>query len=84
MAVVDLTIPRVVVRGTVQAVPDMDIVPSSGGRALGADIAHFCACVRGGCVSNMVTLDDALPGLQVATAMIRSAAAGRAVIELGR
>lgn len=84
VAVVDLTTPQVVVRGAVHAIPDIDIVPKSGGGALGAEIAHFCACVRGGYASSLVTLEDAFHGVQVATAMISSAAAGGAVIESGR
>lgn len=82
VAVVDLTAPQVSLCGPTHEVPDVDIAPDSGAGALGAEIADFCACVRRGRMSDVVTLDDAFNGISIATAMIRSATADGAVVEL--
>jgi predicted dehydrogenase len=62
--------------------PDWLLEPRDGGGAFGAEIAHFCACLRAGRASDVITPAEALAGIRVADAIIRSAAAHGAVIDL--
>ena len=50
--------------------------------AIQAELAHFCRCVRDRRASDVVTLDDAVHGIAIAEAVIASAAAGGAGVEL--
>jgi predicted dehydrogenase len=62
--------------------PDWLLEPVDGGGAFGAEIGHFCACLREGRPSDVVSPPEALAGLRVAHAIIRSASTGGAVIDL--
>jgi predicted dehydrogenase len=62
--------------------PDWLLEPTDGGGAFGAEIAHFCACLRRGEPSGVISGAEALAGIRVADAMMRSAAAGGAIIDL--
>jgi hypothetical protein len=44
-------------------------------------IGHFCACLRAGRPSDMIAPAEAVHGIRVADAMIRSAAAGGTIVE---
>lgn len=49
-----------------------------------AEVAHFCRCIRDRRPSEVVTLEEAVHGIAIADAVIASAAAGGAVVELAR
>lgn len=55
-----------------------DVYGSIGG-ALRLEDEHFISCVRAGNPSSIASLDDALHGLEVAEAIVTSAAAGREI-----
>jgi predicted dehydrogenase len=58
---------------------DWVLEPEDGGGAFGAEIAHFCACLRSGRASDIVSPDEAVHGIAVAEAIIRSATDGSVV-----
>lgn len=75
VAVVDLSAPSLVIRAEgPDAAPDWLYEPPDGGGAFGAEIAHFADCLRSGTSSNVVSVDDALEGVRIADAVVRSAA----------
>ena len=80
MAMIDLTPSVAVVSSTVTAASDL--APDSLESALEAEVAHFCACVRTGSPSRVVTLAEAADGIRVAEAIIRSAGNGGVPVEL--
>lgn len=82
VAAVDLTPPLVAVHTGEGTAPDWWLEPPDGGGAFGAEIAHFCDCLRSGRSSDVVSATEAVAGLRVADAIIRSASADAAVIEL--
>jgi predicted dehydrogenase len=50
--------------------------------ALDAEIAHFCACLRGGTPSEVITLGEAAHSIQIAEAVVASAARNGAPVEV--
>ena len=76
VAVVDLTVPTFTVHGRPTVAPDWLFEPSDGGGAFGAEIAHFCDCLRSNRSSEIVSIDDAVEGIRIADAMVRSATTG--------
>lgn len=74
VAAVDVSSPPLTVRAASTYGPDWLLEPPDGGGAFGAEIAHFCECLRTGMRSELVSVDDALEGIRVADAMVRSAA----------
>ncbi|CAN5483686.1 Gfo/Idh/MocA family oxidoreductase [soil metagenome] len=81
-AAVDTTARLLAVETTHPARPDWLLEPPDGGGAFGAEIGHFCACLRAGRASDVISPAEALAGIRVADAMVRSAAAGGAIIDL--
>lgn len=75
VAVVDLSVPVLALHATPGPVADWLIGPADGSGAFGDEIAHFCACLRDGRPSDIVSIDDAVAGIRIADAMVRSAAA---------
>lgn len=49
---------------------DDEIAPPGGGGALSEEIDHFLRCVRGGRPSDVITLDDAIAGLELVERII--------------
>src|SRR5262249_52632024 len=84
VAVVDLSVPALTVHGTPTGYPDWTIDAPDGSGAFLAEIAHFCQCLRAGRGSDVVTIDDAVAGIRIAEAMVRSAAADGEDIWLDR
>lgn len=82
VASVDLSQPLVVVRGERPEAPDWFLEVPDGSGAFGAEVAHFCACLRSGTPSDVISLEDAVAGIAVADAIVRSIAAGGADIRL--
>jgi predicted dehydrogenase len=80
VAAIDLTTPLLAVHASPPAQPDWLLEPSDGGGAFGAEIAHFCGCLRGGHASDVVTPAEAVAGIRVAEAIARSAASGGQVL----
>jgi predicted dehydrogenase len=79
VAVLDPTDPVVSVHTDPPTILDWILEPPDGGGAFGAEIGHFLACLRAGQPSKVVTPDEALHGIRVAHAIIRSAADGSVV-----
>ena len=75
VAVVDTSNPALTVYGTPTRYPDWTIEAPDGTGAFGAEIAHFCACLRAGSPSDIVSIDDAVAGIRIAEAMVQSAEA---------
>jgi len=73
---VDLSVPLLSINTTPTVIPDWLLAPSDGTGAFGAEIAHFCDCLRSGRASNVVSVREAVEGIRVADAMMRSAASG--------
>jgi predicted dehydrogenase len=83
-AVVDLSNPLMTVRSSGKAwAPDWLLESPDGAGAFGAEIAHFCDCLRRGTLSEVVTVEEAVAGIEVAEAMVRSIASGGADVYLG-
>jgi predicted dehydrogenase len=81
VAAIDLTEPVLAVHTQPPTQADWLLEPTDGGGAFGAEIAHFLTCLRTGRASDVVSVDDAIHGIQVATAMIRSAEDGGTIVE---
>ena len=73
---VDLSVPLLSINTTPTLIPDWLLAPSDGSGAFGAEIAHFCDCLRAGRASDVVSVHEAVEGIRVADAMVRSASAG--------
>jgi len=82
VAAVDLTTPELMVHAGHSRAPDWLIGLGDGTGALLAEVSHFVACVRAGTPSPVISVDDALEGIRVADAIVRSAAAGGSDIRL--
>jgi predicted dehydrogenase len=82
VAIVDLSVPTLTVHAQATTYPDWQIEAPDGSGAFGAQIAHFLECVRRGRPSDIVSIDDALEGIRIADAIVRSAAADGADIWL--
>ncbi len=76
VAFVDLSVPIVAVNTKSPIVPDWLFGPPDGSGAFGSEIAHFCECLRAGRPSDIVSIDDAVEGIRIADAIVRSAANG--------
>ena len=83
VAAVDLSTPLLSIQTRQPILPDWLFEPTDGGGAFGTEIGHFCDCLRRGRASDVVTVDEAVAGIRVAEAMIRSAAGGGAVVDPG-
>ncbi len=81
-AVVDLSLPLTTIRAERSWAPDWLLESPDGAGALGAEIAHFCDCLRRSGPSDVVTIDDAVAGIEVADAIVRSIASGGADVRL--
>jgi predicted dehydrogenase len=81
VAAIDLTEPILAVYTQPPTQIDWLLEPFDGGGAFGAEIAHFLTCLRTGRASDVVSVDDAIDGIRVATAMIRSAEGGGTIVE---
>ena len=79
--VLDLT-PTVVMVGATNETIDHELTPETHAGALDAEIGHFCACIRDGVASNVITLAEAARGIQIAEAMIASANQGGIPVDL--
>ncbi len=66
--------PTVVLLGASTETIDHELAPETHPGALDAQIAHFCACIRAGVPSEVVSLADAARGIRIAEAIIASAA----------
>lgn len=82
VAAVDLSQPPLVVHAGPSIAPDWLIGLGDGTGAMLAEVAHFVDCVRAGRSSPVIGVDDALAGIRVADAIVRSAAADGADIRL--
>ncbi len=82
VADVDLSTPVLTVHASPTETPDWLIGPADGSGAFGDEIAHFLACIRDGRPSDVVSVDDAVEGIRIADAMVRSASAGGREISL--
>ncbi len=82
VATLDLTTPELVVHAGPTRAPDWLIGLADGTGAMLAEVAHFVACLRTGAPSPVISVDDALAGIRIADAIVRSAAAGGADITL--
>lgn len=68
-----------VLAATVEAV-DHELTPDAHPGAIDQEVAHFCACLRAGTASDIVTLAEAAHGVRIAEAIKASAAScGRPV-----
>jgi predicted dehydrogenase len=72
MAALNLA-PTVTVFGDCAGPVDHELTPEAQPGAIDAEIAHFCACVRAGRQSDVVTLSDAAHGIRLAEAVMESA-----------
>jgi predicted dehydrogenase len=75
MAALDLA-PTVTVFGDGAGPVDHELTPEAQPGAIDAEIADFCACVRAGHESDVVTLADAAHGIKLAEAVMESASRG--------
>lgn len=75
---VDFGHPMVLVQDEQARAPDWLLSPSTGGGALAASLRHFLARVAGASVPDRVPLADGVAVVQIAAAIVDSAAAGGA------
>ncbi|MFO1541440.1 MAG: Gfo/Idh/MocA family protein [Chloroflexota bacterium] len=76
VAAVDLTTPALVVHGGPSRAPDWLIGLGDGTGAMAEEARHFVACIRDRRPSPVIGVEDALAGIRVADAIVRSAASG--------
>lgn len=81
VAAIDMTTPLLTLHAAETGTPDWLLEPSDGGGAFGDEIAHFCDRLRRGLPSDVITPQEAVDGIRVAEAIMRSAAAGGQVVE---
>jgi predicted dehydrogenase len=74
--------PTVTVLGHRVEAVDHELTPDSVPGGIDAEVAHFCDCVRAGRASDVVTLAEAEHGIRVAEAIVASAGAGGAPIDV--
>ena len=79
--VVDLK-PTVAMFGATNETIDHELTPETHAGALDAEIGHFCACIRHGVASSVITLAEAASGIQIAEAIMASASQGGVPVEL--
>lgn len=82
VAVLDLTTPELMIHAGPSRAPDWLVGLGDGGGAMLAEARHFVACLRTGSPSDVISVGEALAGVRVADAIVRSAAAGGADIRL--
>jgi predicted dehydrogenase len=82
VASVDLTEAPLTIHARTPVVTDWILEPPDGGGAFGAEIAHFCAHLRSGRPSDIISVDEASHGIRVADAIMRSALAGGTIVDL--
>ncbi|MBX3031037.1 MAG: Gfo/Idh/MocA family oxidoreductase [Chloroflexi bacterium] len=82
VAAIDLTTPALMVHALPSTAPDWLIGLGDGTGAMLAEVSHFVACVRAGTPSPVISVDDALAGIRVADAIVRSAMSGGTDIRL--
>lgn len=80
VAVVDLTNPVLTVHAGPTTAPDWLIGLGDGTGAVLEEVRHFVDRLAGHSSMEVVTVDDALHGIRVADAIVRSAATGRDVL----
>ncbi len=78
VAVVDLTTPELLVHAGGTSAPDWLIGIGDGTGAMLEEVRHFTDLVRGR-TAPVVTVDEALAGIRVADAIVRSAATGHTI-----
>ena len=61
---------------------DHELTPDSNEGAIDREVAHFCACIRSGEPSRLITLAEAAHGIRIAEAMMASADASGSLIEV--
>ena len=76
VATVDLTTPELLIHASPTTAPDWLIGLGDGTGAMLAEVSHFVSCLRAGTSSPVIGVEDALAGIRVADAIVRSAAAG--------
>jgi predicted dehydrogenase len=76
--------PQVTVLGT--SLEHLDLLSASDedGRAIDSEIGHFCSCVKQGKTSTLVTFTEATHGLRIAEAIISSADADGAWVDVSK
>jgi predicted dehydrogenase len=74
--------PTVTVLGDPVEAVDHELTPDTVPGGIDAEVAHFCACVRDGSASEVVTLAEAAHGIRVAEAIMASADAGGAATDV--
>lgn len=79
VATVDTSVSAALINGRA---PDWVLEPADGGGAFGAEIAHFVDCVMRGRSSDIIPLSDALAGMRVIDAILRSVERGGAIIDI--
>jgi predicted dehydrogenase len=79
VASLDVADPVVAIHADPPAAVDWILEPDDGGGAFGREIAHFCECLRLGRASDVITPEEAVHGIRVADAIVRSAADGSVV-----
>lgn len=82
VAVLDLTTPELMIHAGPSRAPDWLVGLGDGGGAMLAEARHFVSCLRSGSPSSVITVDEALAGVRVADAIVRSAGAGGAEVRL--
>jgi predicted dehydrogenase len=79
VAAIDMTQPLVSVHAEPATTLDWILEPPDGGGAFGEEIGHFLACLRSRRASDVIAPEEALHGVRVAHAIIRSASDGSVV-----
>ncbi|MFN8623336.1 MAG: Gfo/Idh/MocA family oxidoreductase [Chloroflexota bacterium] len=82
VAAVDMTTPPLVVHAGPTRAPDWIYGLEDASGAMLAEVAHFVSCLRAGTPSPIITVDEALAGIRIADAIVRSVAAGGTDIRL--
>jgi predicted dehydrogenase len=82
VATVDLSQPPLVVHAGPSVAPDWLLGLDDGKGAMLTEVAHFVECLRAGRPSPVIGVEEALEGIRVADAIVRSTAAGGADIRL--
>lgn len=80
VAVVDLTVPMLTVHAGPTTAPDWLIGLEDGTGAVLEEVRHFTDRLAGRTTMEVVTVDDALHGIRVADAIVRSGSSGRGVV----
>jgi predicted dehydrogenase len=81
---VDLSSPPVRIEGRLRAAPDTILTPEAAAGALEAEWAHFAALVRRDVTDPVVNIEEAVAGIRVAEALVRSEREGGAIVPIER